>query len=196
MIEESGMRRSGANPSRGRKVFAALAVMVLILVLGGGAIAWKMRADGGAAGGGDPERDMMRDELTRLSAAESAFVKANGRYAATVSELGMPVSSRIVVFASARDGYHVRMARPATPVMCEVSSGRFAAGHSGWQMVCGTRTAGDRLVEAPPAPTASWTDRIRAMFTDDCDADCRRTKLREGLRSPEQKQLDQALEQL
>jgi hypothetical protein len=34
------------------------------------------------------------------------------------------------------------------------------------------------------------------MFTDGCDADCRRAKLREGLRSPEQKQLDQALEQL
>ena len=194
MIEESGMRRSGANPSRGRKVLAA--VLLLVLVLGGGAIAWKMRAEGGAAGGGDPERDVMRDELTRLSAAESAFVKANGRYAATVSELGTPVSSRIVVFASARDGYHVRMARPATPVMCEVSSGRFAAGHSGWQMVCGTRTAGDRLVESPPAPTASWSDRIRALFTDPCDADCRRAKLREGLRSPEQKQLDQALEQL
>lgn len=194
MIEESGMRRSGANPSRGRKVLAA--VLVLILVLGGGAIAWKMRAEGGAAGGGDPEREVMRDELTRLSAAESAFVKANGRYAPTVSELGLTVSSRIVVFASARDGFHVRMARPATPVMCEVSSGRFAAGHSGWQMVCGTRTAGDRLVEAPAEPAASWADRIRAMFTDGCDADCRRAKLREGLRSPEQKQLDQALEQL
>ena len=194
MIEESGMRRSGANPSRGRKVLAA--VLLLMLLLGGGAIAWKMRAEGGAAGGGDRERDVMRDELTRLSAAESAFVKANGRYAASVSELGTAVSSRVVVFASARDGYHVRMARPGTPVMCEASSGRFAAGHSGWQMVCGTRTVDDRLVEAPAAPAPSWADRIRGLFNEGCDADCRRAKLREGLRSPEQKQLDQALEQL
>ena len=187
------MRRSGASPSLGRKVLAA--VLLLMLVLGGGAVAWKMRAEGGAAGGGDPEREVMRDELARLSAAESAFVKANGRYAASVSELGIAVSSRIMVFATARDGYHVRMARPSTPVMCEVSSGRFAAGHSGWQMVCGTRTAGDRLIEAPPAPATSWADQVRGLFKEDCDGECRRAKLREGLRSPEQKQLDQALEQ-
>ena len=196
MIEESGMRQTGASPSRGRKMLPAVAVLLAMLVLGGGAIAWKMRAERGSTGGGDPERDVMRDELARLSAAESAFVKANGRYATTVSELGTPVTSRVVVFASARDGYHVRMARPATPVMCEVSSGRFAAGHSGWQMVCGTRTAGDRLVDAPPAPSASWADRIRALFKEDCDAACRQAKLREGVRSPEQKQLDQALDQL
>ena len=112
MIEESGMRRSGANPTRGRKLLAA--VLLSMVVLAGGAIAWKMRAEWCAAGGGDPEREVMRDELTRLSAAEAAFGKANGRYAATVSELGTAVSSRIVVFASARDGYHVRMARPST----------------------------------------------------------------------------------
>jgi len=196
MIEESGMRHTGAGPSRGRKMLPVVAVLLAILALGGGAIAWKMRAAGGSTGGGDAERDVMRDELARLSAAESAFVKANGRYATSMSELGTPVTSRVVVFASAHDGYHVRMARPATPVMCEVSSGRFAAGHSGWQMVCGTRTAGDRLVEAPPAATASWADRIRALINEDCDADCRQAKLRERVRSPEQKQLDQALDQM
>lgn len=196
MIEESGMRPTGAAPSRGRKMIPTVAVLLSLLVLGGGGIAWKMRAEGGATGGGDPERDVMRDELTRLSAAESAFVKANGRYAATVSELGTPVTSRIVVFASARDGYHVRMARDGTPVLCEVSSGRFAAGHSGWQLVCGTRTVNDRLVDAPPAATASWGARIRGLFNEGCDAACRQAKLREGVRSPEQKQLDQALEQL
>ena len=195
MIEDSGMRRSGASPSGGRKVLAA-GLLLLIIVLGGGAIAWKMRAEGGAAGGGDAEREVMREELGRLSAAESAFVKANGRYAASVSELGIPISSRIAVFASARDGYHVRMTRPATPVMCEVSSGRFAAGHTGWQMVCGTRTEGDRLVEAPASPAPSWAERIRGLFREECDAECRRAKLREGLRSPERKQLDQAIEQL
>lgn len=196
MIEESGMRHTGAAPSRGRKMRAAVAVIVAMLVLVGGAIAWKMRGEGGSTGGGDRECDVMRDELARISAAESAFVKANGRYAATVPELATPVTSRIVVFASAHDGYHVRMARPGTPVLCEVSSGRFAAGHTGWQMVCGTRTAGDRLVEAPPTATASWADRIRALFNEDCDANCRQAKLRERVRSPEQKQLDRELEQL
>jgi hypothetical protein len=196
MIEESGMRHTGASPSRGRKMRAGAVVLLAMLVLGGGAIAWKMQAEGGATGGVDPEREVMREELARVSAAESVFVKVNRRYAATVSELATPVTSRIVVFASARDGYHVRMARPDTPVMCEVSSGRFAAGHSGWQMVCGTRTAGDRLVDASPAATPGWIDRIRAVFKDDCDAACRQARLRDGVRSPEQKQLDQALDQL
>ncbi|HWE43112.1 MAG TPA: hypothetical protein VG432_11430 [Gemmatimonadaceae bacterium] len=59
-------------------------------------------------------------------------MEADKRYAATASGLGITVSSRIVVLARARDGFHVRMARPATPVMCAVSSGRFAAGRSGW----------------------------------------------------------------
>lgn len=196
MVEESGMRPSGASPSRGRKVLAAGALLLAMVVLGGGAIAWKMRAEGGSTGGGDPERDVMRAELARVSAAESAFVKANGRYAASVSELGIPLTSQVVVFASARDGYHVRMARRGTPTLCELSSGRFAAGHSGWQMVCGTRTAGDRVVETPPGAVASWSDRIRALFNEGCDAACRQAKLREGLRSPDQKQLDQALDQL
>ena len=74
MVEESGMRPSGASPSRGRKVLAAVALLLAVLMLGGGAIAWKMRAEGGSTGGGDPERDVMREELARLSAAESAFV--------------------------------------------------------------------------------------------------------------------------
>src|SRR6476646_536060 len=150
MVEESGMRPSGASPSRGRKVLAAVALLLAVLMLGGGAIAWKMRAERGSTGGGDAERDVMREELALISAAESAFVRTNGRYAASVSELGTPLTSQVVVFASARDGYHVRMARPGTPALCELSSGRFAAGHSGWQMVCGTRTAGDRVVETPP----------------------------------------------
>ena len=195
MIEESWMRPTGAAPSRGRKMIPAVAAALALLLLGGGGIAWKMRAERGSTGGGDPEREVMRDELARLSAAESAFVKANGRYAATVSELKTPVTSRIVVFASARDGYHVRMARPKTPVLCEVSAGRFAAGHAGWQLVCGTRTVDDRVVDAPPATSASWAERIRALFNEGCDAACRQAKLREGVRTPEQKQLDEALEQ-
>lgn len=196
-MKESDVPRSGARPSRGRTPPAAIVALLAVLVLSGGTFAWKMRAERGAAGGGDPEREAMRSELARVSTAESAFVKANGRYAATLSELATPVTSRVVVFASARDGYHVRMARPGTPVVCEVSAGRFAAGHSGWQMVCGTPAAGDRLEEGPTAPaTGSWLARIRALFHEDCDAACRQGKLREGLRSPEQKQLDQAIEQM
>ena len=182
--------------SRGRQSLAAL---LALLMLGGGAIAWKMRAEGPSAAGGDPAREAMRAELTRLTAAESAYVKANGRYATSVSELGTPITSRVVVFASARDGYHVRMARTGTHVLCEVSAGRFAAAHSGWQMACGEPAAtGDQLVETPSV--IGWTDRvtgrIRALLHEECDAACRQAKLREGLKSPERKQLDESIEQL
>lgn len=189
-MEEFNGTRSTVQKSRGKSVFAAL---LALLLLGGGGIAWKMRAERGAAGGGDPERDVMRAELARLTAAESLFVKKNGRYARTVSDLGTAYTSRVVVFASSTDGYLIRMSRPGTETLCEVSAGRFAAGHSGWQMVCGAPVApGDRLVETPAAP--SWTHRIRALLHEDCDSECRRAKLREGLKSPERKQLDQALE--
>lgn len=197
-MEDSNETRSSAKTSRGRTPRLLLAAVTALLLLGGGAIAWKMRAEGGAAGGGDPGREAMRTELTRLTAAESAFVKSHGRYATTLSELGVPLTSRVVVFASAHDGYHIRMARPETQTLCEVSAGRFAAAHSGWQLTCGKRVVADHVVDA--AADSSWMDRARARVTrlihEDCDAACRQQKLREGLRSPERKQLDQALEQL
>jgi hypothetical protein len=196
-MEDSNLSQSGATTPRSRKPRIAVLTVIALLLLGGGAIAWKMRAEGGAAGGGDPDREAMRAELAQLTSAESAFVKANGRYAGTMSELGTSVTSRVVVFASARDGYHIRMARPGTAVMCEVSAGRFAASHSGWQLTCGTRVVADRVVDGPAE--SSWIDRARArvaaLVHEDCDANCRQARLREGLKSPERKQLDEALEQ-
>jgi hypothetical protein len=197
-MEDSNVMHSSGKTSRSGTLRTALLVAAGLLALGGGAIAWKMRAEGGAAGGGDPDREAMRAELARLTAAESAFVRSNGRYAATASELGTTVTSRIVVFASARDGYHIRMSRPGTATLCEVSAGRFAAAHAGWQLTCGTRVVSDRVIDGPAEP--GWIDRARAriggLLHEDCNAECRQQKLREGLKSPERKQLDQALEQL
>ncbi|HEX2781228.1 MAG TPA: hypothetical protein VHM30_17135, partial [Gemmatimonadaceae bacterium] len=159
-----------------------LAIIVLLVLGGGGAVGWKMLGRGGSAAGGDPARDMMRAELMELSAAESAFVKANDRYAASVSELGRPVSSRVVVFASARDGYRIRLARPDdTAQLCELSVGRFAAGHTGWQLLCGMPSANNTLVETAPSKPP-LLDRIRAYFHEDCDSECRVEKLREEVR--------------
>lgn len=172
-----------------------LAVVALLLVAAGGALGWKMLGPRPAAAGGDLGREMMRAELMNLSAAESAYVRTNGRYAASVPELGMPITSRVVVFASAGDGYRVRLARPETPQLCELSLGRFAAGHAGWQLLCGVPAANNTLVE-PEAPKPSLLDRIRAALHEDCDSECRVKKLREGLKSPERKQLDQALDAL
>src|SRR6476469_4690540 len=93
MVEESGMRPSGASPSRGRKVLAAVALLLAVLMLGGGAIAWKMRAERGSTGGGTTEGEGRREELARIRPPESAFVRPNGRYAASFSELGTPLTS-------------------------------------------------------------------------------------------------------
>lgn len=177
-----------------------LGLSVLVLLAAGGAVGWKMLGKGALAAGGaqrDPARDAMRAELMELSAAESAFVKVNGRYAASVSEAGTPVTSKVVVFASAPDGYHVRLARPdATPQLCELSAGRFAAGHSGWQLMCGVPTANDVLVE-PEAPKPSLMDRMRAFFHEDCDSECRVEKLRgEVRRRRGHDRLDKALDDL
>jgi hypothetical protein len=196
-MEDSNEPRSSVKTSRRGMPRIAL-VALAVLLLGSGAIAWKMRAAGGAAGGGDAGREAMRAELSRLTAAESAFMKTNGRYAATISELGTTVTSRIVVFASARDGYHIRMSHPGTAVLCEVSAGRFAAARSGWQLTCGKRVVADRVVDGPAE--SNWIDRARArlsgLFHEECDAACRQEKLREGFKSPERKQLERAVEQL
>ncbi|HEX8851821.1 MAG TPA: hypothetical protein VF761_19995 [Gemmatimonadaceae bacterium] len=154
--------------------------MLLVAVVG--VAGWKMLGQSPPAAGVDHGRDVMRAELMSLSAAESAFARTNGRYAVSVSELGTPVTSRVVVFAAAKDGYHVRLARPETPQLCELSAGRFAAGHTGWQLLCGVPAADNSLVE-PPAKKPSLLDRIRSALREDCDSECRVKKLREGMKS-------------
>ena len=177
-----------------------IALVVVLLLAGGGAVAWKMLGSAPWTAGGtgkvDPAPDVMRAELMELSAAESAYVKANGRYAASVSDLGVAVTSKVAIFATAEDGYHVRLTRPETEQRCEVSAGRFAAGHSGWQLLCGVPAANDALV-APEPPKPSLIDRVRAFFHEDCDSECRVEKLREEVhRRRGTDKLDKALEQL
>jgi hypothetical protein len=155
-------RRPAPSP---RRRTPWLGVTLVVLLAAGGAVGWKMLGKGPAAAGGDPARDVMRAELMELSAAESAFVRANGRYAANLSELGTALTSRVAVFASAPDGYQVRLARPEeTEQRCELSVGRFAAGHKGWQLLCGVPKANDSLDEQEPKP--SLLERIRAKLHD------------------------------
>ncbi|NUO64484.1 MAG: hypothetical protein HOQ11_12125 [Gemmatimonadaceae bacterium] len=175
---ELASRPAPRHPGRWRKA----AALVLLLVVVAGVAGWKMLGRGPSAAGVDRGRDIMRAELMGLSSAESAFVRTNARYAASVSELGVPITSRVVVFATAKDGYHVRLAHAETPQLCELSVGRFAAGHTGWQLLCGVPAADNSLVE-PPEVKPSLLERIRATLREDCDAECRVKKLREGMKA-------------
>lgn len=185
---ELSSRPAPRHPRRSLKP----AALVVLLVAVAGVAGWKMLGQSPPAAGVDHGRDVMRAELMSLSAAESAFARTNGRYAASVSELGTPVTSRVVVFAAAADGYHVRLARAETPQLCELSAGRFAAGHTGWQLLCGVPAADNSLVE-PPAKQPSLLDRVRAVFHEDCDSECRVRKLREGMKARDGAEVEDAL---